>query len=153
MRLLPLTLLLITLMPAAVAAQGSKSDEPHVKYGKVERFGPKGRVFATDGARKLVLRWRRSYAAEHGAGFIGEFRVIESTTPRISTERAYRFETVCASQRKGYRLVRATADGAKDPDEAYSMSVDETNRKPGAAEKAAYNLYYAACRKKFLRFR
>lgn len=128
-------------------AQTAGGDEPNVELGKVETFGPQGRVFATEGARQLVLMSRQSYAAEHAAGFAGTFRVIEGGTQRV-----YRYEAVCNSERKGYRLVRATLEGAKEQDEAYSASIDEKLKAPKQVEKAAYNLYWAACRKQFRRF-
>lgn len=136
-------------MPGTVTAQTSdEPDEPNVELGKVETFGPRGRLFATEGARKLVLMSRQSYGAEHATGFAGTFRVIEG-----STQRDYRYETVCASERKGYRLVRATLEGAKEQDEAYSANVNERLKAPKQAEKAAYNLYFAACRRQFGRFK
>jgi hypothetical protein len=144
-RVLPLALVAFALLPGSVAAQ---NDEPNVELGKVESFGPRGRVFATEGTRELVLMTRQSYVAEHGAGFAGAFRVIEGGTQRV-----YRYETVCASERKGYRLVRATQEGAKEQDEAYSASIDEAIKAPKPAEKAVYNLYFAACRKQFMRFK
>jgi hypothetical protein len=146
---IPLAFACLALLTLRVAAQATdESDEPPVELGKIESFGPQGRVFATDRSGKLFLLSRQSYAAEHGAGFTGEFRVVEGTEQRL-----YRYETVCASERKGYRLVRATAPGAKEPDPAYSASIDERLKAPKPAEQAAYNLYFAACRKLFRRFK
>ena len=148
MRSTTLALVWFALVAGSATAQTAQDDGPPVELGKVESFGPQGRVFAVDGTRKLVLMTRQSYAAEHAVGFAGTFRVIEGVT-----QRTYRYEAVCASERKGYRLVRATLEGAKQQDEAYSTSIDETLKAPKQAEKAAYNLYFAVCRKQFRRFR
>ena len=147
-RLLAVGLIGLALLPGSGTAQTAEDDGPPVELGKVETYGPQGRVFAVEGTRKLVLMTRQSYAAEHGAGFAGMFRVTDGGAQRV-----YRYEAVCASERKGCRLVRATLEGAKQQDEAYSTSIDETLKAPKQVEKAAYNLYFAVCRKQFRRFR
>jgi len=142
-------LLIVTAVPALAQ---SGDDEPPVERGRLETFKP-GRVFFTDrtGAtpREFVMTTRQSYAVEHGAGFTGEFQIVEKGAAPL----AFTYEAICNSERKGYRLVRATASGKKEPDPAYSMSIVEANRSPKATEKAAYNLYWAACQKQFGKFR
>ena len=92
MRSMTLALAWLALFPGSATAQTAEDDGPPVELGKVESFGPQGRVFDVEGARQLVLMTRQSFAAEHGTGFAGTFRATEG-----GAHRTYRYEAVCAS--------------------------------------------------------
>lgn len=98
-------IVMLACAPLPALAQSTKADdEPPVEKGKVEWFGQRGRIFATEGSRHLVLMSRRSYAAEHAAGFSGMFMLIG----KGFEQRTYRL-------RGGLRLgARGLSPGARD---------------------------------------
>ena len=108
--------------------------------------GASGRLFSDGPAGRFFLLSRQSFAAEHAGGFSGAFRIEEAGT---KAERRLTYEAICASERPGYRNVTVIGPD-KSTRDVHPMS--ET-QKPAPAYRDMHNLYWAACRKQFRRFR
>ncbi len=137
----------LTSLPAVARAEDA-SDEPPVERGKVEAFGATGRLFDTDGRSRFFLLSRQPFAAEHGAGFSGEFRIVtQGATPAQQTSD---YEVICDSTRTGYHPLRVKGPGGTR--DSYVLP-DVSHRPATGGARAMYNLYWAACRKQFGKFR
>ena len=144
MRALAFALAALTGVTAGAMAQ-TASDEPNVQRGRVETFGPKGRLFSAGPTGRFFLLSRQSFTAEHGAGYTGDFRIVTDGT--MPAEWRLGYEIICNSVRAGYRSVQVI-----DRDKATQDTSPASGPRTGAA-KEVQNLYWAACRSRFLRFR
>lgn len=137
-----LAIILISLLVLARAQEGA---------GQNEYFGPDGRLYSTERSGSDVIRYfllyRRPISGEDGVYFDGKIRIVTSIVGGGYTIDETEFFLMCLIVDQDLKVIFGQ-EGNKT-----EFSVKEDLTKPPRSAIHTYNLWWATCKNKFLKFK
>ncbi|MBV6486926.1 MAG: hypothetical protein GHHEDOFH_00863 [Pseudorhodoplanes sp.] len=120
--------------------------------GPLETFGSNGRLYS-GGGDEFYLLSRRSYASEDSRGYEGQIRIVRKYPGGGYEEQIMDYTARCFAPFDNMIYVIVREPGKESYDDKDSTEIKSPNQFPGATEKSAYNLYWAACHSQFGKFK
>ena len=135
-------LAVVLMWPAAASAQ---------QYGRTKTYAGKGKPYDLSGRppfeRAALLRTKRAYVTEDSSGYEGKITITIETEPGKLADVMLTYVARCGGADGALMLIT----NPLKPD-AVHTSIKSFDEPPPAAEKAAYNLWWAACYDVFFRY-
>jgi hypothetical protein len=119
--------------------------------GALETFGTDGRLFSA-GKEDYYLLSRQSYVSEDSSGYEGQVRVVMHYQADAYEIRLKDYLARCRSY-DGMMDVVWFKPEEREQGTGYTVAIQKPDKRPGADKKESYNLYWAACNGKFLKFK
>jgi hypothetical protein len=120
------------------------------ELGDLKSYGQSGRLYSAGQADYYLLS-RQSGGTEDSAGYIGQIRIVEKYDGGAYEESIKNYTARCNAFDK--RVYVAIVEQGKEFDLSDSIDIKNPERHPGKAKVAYYNLYWAACRTIFQKFK
>lgn len=121
------------------------------ELGPLQTYGADGRLFSSSISSDYFLLSRQSYITEDSSGYGGDVRIVRKYEGGGFEIILKQYTARCAAPFDNSVQIIWSDPG----DEANSTTVNVANagRSPGADQKDSYNLYWAACKGQFRKFK
>lgn len=122
------------------------------EFGEPERFGENGRAFSV-GQNDYYLLSRRSYISEDSRGYEGQIRQVKKYPGGGYEIKIRDFLARCVAPFDNMTYVIWFEPGEQDQGKGTSVDIKNPASLPSPRLKDSYNLYWAACRNTFGKFK
>jgi hypothetical protein len=140
----------LSCVAAAMAALSGGMSAYGQELGSVKSYGDNGRLFS-GGSSAAYLLTRQTYATEDSSGAQGQLRIVKKYSGGGYEEFRKEYVARCRSyDSENYVVIHEIGADTKDMD---SKPVKTPDKRPAAAARMAYNLYWAACSDVFNKFK
>jgi len=121
------------------------------EVGTLQSYGTDGRLFST-GEIDYFLLSRQSYGTEDSIGYTGQIRIVKKYAGDGFEIQMRDYTARCTSYDENIYVMWSEA-GKGDSGEGRMVDIKTPNRLARPAVKDSYNLYWAACKGQFRKFK
>ena len=129
-----------------VASVGTSNGQ---QLGEIKNFGDDGRLFSSGGIDYYLLSVQ-SYMSEDSTGYLGSVRAVKKYPGGGYEIKLKDYSARCIAPFDRGVQVTWSEPGKEN---SVSVPIDNPDRRPAPETKESYNLYWAACRQQFRRFK
>lgn len=121
------------------------------EVGELESFGQDGRLYSM-GSDEFYLVSRQTYGTEDSVGYQGQIRIVKKYPGGGYEIKMMDYIARCRAV-DGDTMIMLKDTGKGEDEFTKNMVSVRPEQAPGAAKKDAYNLFWAACRSQFRKFK